>query len=140
MASNKMDNPMGRSKRPSILIADEDSSMRKVLKEILAGENYPIVGEVSNGLEAVMSCVDLKPDIIFIDLHTPKMNGIKALEEIRKASPETIVLMLGSDATIDTVKEALAKGASGFIVKPLRPASILDKLNSCWQKQKNNHV
>ena len=87
-----------------------------------------------------MSCVELKPDIIFIDLHVPKMNGIKALEEIRKASPETIVLMLGSDATIDTVKEALSKGASGFIVKPLRPASILDKLNLCWQQQKNNPI
>jgi two-component system chemotaxis response regulator CheY len=135
-----MDNLIGKSKRPSILIADEDSSMRKVLKEILARENYPIAGEVSDGLQAVMSCVELKPDIIFIDLHVPKMNGIKALEEIRKARPETIVLMLGSDATIDTVKEALSKGASGFIVKPLRPASILDKLNFCWKQKKNNPI
>ena len=77
---------MGISKKPSILIADEDGSMRKVLKEILAREDYPIVSEVSNGLDAVMGCVEFKPDIIFIDLHIPKMNGMKSLEEIRKAS------------------------------------------------------
>ena len=130
---------MGISKKPTILIADEDSSMRKILKEILAREDYPIVSEVSNGLDAVMNCVEFKPDIIFIDLHIPKMNGMKSLEEIRKASPETVVLMMGDDATIDQVKEALSKGASGFIVKPLRPSSILDKLNT-YSRLKNNHA
>ena len=130
---------MSVSKKPSVLVADDDRSMRELLKAILNSENYPIVGEVSNGLDVVLKCVELKPDVVLLDINMPKMDGIKALEEIRKARPSTMVLMVSGDLTVDRVKEALANGAAGFVVKPLKPASVLDKINSCW-KQKNAHA
>ena len=130
---------MSVSKKPSVLVADDDRSMRELLKAILNSENYPIVGEVSNGLDVVLKCVELKPDVVLLDINMPKMDGIKALEEIRKASPSTMVLMVSGDLTVDRVKEALANGAAGFVVKPLKPASVLDKISSCW-KQKNAHA
>ena len=130
---------MSVSKKPSVLVADDDRSMRELLKAILNSENYPIVGEVSNGLDVVLKCVELKPDVVLLDINMPKMDGIKALEEIRKARPSTMVLMVSGDLTVDRVKEALANGAAGFVVKPLKPASVLDKISSCW-KQKNAHA
>ena len=130
---------MSVSKKPSVLVADDDRSMRELLKAILNSENYPIVGEVSNGLDVVLKCVELKPDVVLLDINMPKIDGIKALEEIRKARPSTMVLMVSGDLTVDRVKEALANGAAGFVVKPLKPASVLDKINSCW-KQKNAHA
>jgi two-component system chemotaxis response regulator CheY len=126
------------SKKPSVLVADDDRSMRELLKVILSSEDYPIAGEVSNGVDAVMKCVELKPDIVLLDINMPKMDGIQALEEIRKARPSAMVLMVSGDVRIDRVKEALAKGAAGFIVKPLKPASVLDRISSCW-KTKNSH-
>lgn len=126
---------MDKSKKPSVLVADDDKSMRELLKLILSSENYPVVGEASNGHEAVMNCVELKPDIVLLDINMPIMEGIEALEEIRKASPSTMVLMVSGDATINKVKEALEKGAVGFVVKPLKPAIVLDKIRSCWNKK-----
>ena len=130
---------MAVSKKPSVLVADDDKSMRDLLRFILNSEDYPVVGEASNGIDAVMNCVELKPDIVLLDINMPKMDGIQALEEILKARPSMMVLMVSGDVTIDKVKEVLAKGAAGFLVKPLKPASVLDKINSCW-KQRHHHA
>jgi two-component system chemotaxis response regulator CheY len=122
-------------KKPSVLVVDDDRMMQELLKFMLRSESYPIVGQASNGADAVMQCLELKPDIVLLDINMPKMDGIQALEEIRKASPATMVLMVSGDATIDKVKEALEKGAAGFVVKPLKPASVLDKISSCWKER-----
>ena len=127
---------MSLPNKASVLIADGDSLMRGFLKDILNSENFPIAGEVTNGLDAIMKCVELKPDIVLLNLHMPKMNGIRSLEEIRKSNLRVMVLMVSGNATIEEVKEALAKGAAGFLVMPLTPASVLDKINACWN-QKN---
>ncbi len=126
---------MDISKKPSVLVVDDDRMMQELLKFMLRSEAYPIVGQASNGADAVMQCLELKPDIVLLDINMPKMDGIQALEEIRKASPATMVLMVSGDATIDKVKEALEKGAAGFVVKPLKPASVLDKISNCWKER-----
>ncbi len=119
---------MEKTKRPSIFVVDDDSMMREMLKLILRSEDYYVVGEASNGETAVTQCAKLKPDLALLDITMPIMDGLQALEEIHKVSPSTIVLMVSADATMDKVKEALAKGAAGFIVKPFNPASVLDRI------------
>ena len=126
---------MGMSEKPSVLIVDDDRMTQELLKNILLNDGYLVVGEASNGLDAVMKCLSLEPDIVLLDIYMPKMDGIQALEEIRKASPATIVLMISGSATIDKVKEALAKGAAGFLVKPLKPALVLNMINACWKQR-----
>ena len=105
------------------------------MKDILHSESYPVAGEVTNGIDAVMKCLELKPDIVLLDLHMPKMNGLHSLEEILKSTPSVMVLMVSGNATIDEVKEALAKGAAGFLIKPLKPATVLDKIGVCWKNK-----
>ena len=127
---------MAVSKKPSILLVDDDRMVKELLKSFLGADGYPVAGEASNGVDAVMKCMELKPDIVLLDINMDKMDGIKALEEIRKAMPSTMVLMISANAKLDIIKDALAKGAAGFIVKPLKPASVLDKINDCWKNRK----
>ena len=128
---------MEEPKKPSVLVVDDDRMMQELLKFILRSESYPIIGQASNGADAVMQCGELKPDIVLLDINMPKMDGLQALEEIRKASPATMVLMVSGDATMEKVKEALKKGAAGFVVKPLKPASVLDKIRTCMQERQS---
>jgi len=128
---------MEASKKPSAMVVDDDRMMQELLRFILRNESYPLVGNATNGADAVIQCGELKPDVVLLDINMPKMDGIQALEEIRKASPETLVLMVSGDSTMEKVKEALDKGAAGFVVKPIKPSSVLDKITSCI-KNKNS--
>ena len=122
---------MKKAKKPSVLVVDDDSMMREMLKLILLSDDYPVAGEASNGQDAIALCAMHKPGLVLLDINMPKMDGLQALEEIRKISPASIVLMVSASLTMDRVNEAIKKGASGFVVKPLNPASVLDKIAMC---------
>lgn len=114
--------------KAKIVVVDDDSMMREMLKLMLRGESYSVVGEASNGQDAITQCADLKPDLVLLDINMPKMSGLDALDEILKLNPPPIVLMMSADATMDNVSGAIKKGAAGFVVKPLNAASVLDRI------------
>ena len=122
--------------KPSVMVVDDDSIMRETLKAILRSEDYPIAGEASNGQDAVAVCQNTKPDVVLLDINMPKMDGLQALEEIRKVSPKSIIVMVSAVATMDKVKEAIERGAAGFVVKPINPASVLDRVARCSKMRK----
>ena len=124
-----------KQKKPSVLLVDDDSFMRETLKLILQSEEYPVIGEAFNGEDAVEFCVHSGPGLVLLDINMPKMDGLQALEEIHKVSPKTIVMMISAEATMDRVKEAIGRGAAGFIVKPLSPASVLDRISQCLKTE-----
>jgi two-component system, chemotaxis family, chemotaxis protein CheY len=127
---------MIEAKKPSVLVVDDDLFMREMLKIILEdGDEYLVVGEASDGQDAIMKCASLNPDLVLLDINMPKMDGLQALEEIHKVSPATMVLMVSADATMGKVREAIQKGAAGFVVKPLNPASVLDRVNKCFKEK-----
>jgi two-component system chemotaxis response regulator CheY len=126
---------MEEIKKPSVLIADDDSMLREMLKLILHSEGYKVVGEASNGIDAVMQCVKLKPDLVLLDINMPKMDGLQALVEIHKATPQARVIMVSALVTMDRVSEAIQNGAIGFVVKPLNPATVLDQIKMCLRKK-----
>jgi CheY-like chemotaxis protein len=76
-----------------------------------------IVGEVSDGLEAVQKAQELQPDLIVLDIGLPTLNGIEAARRIRKLSPESKILFMSQESSADVVQEALALGALGYVVK-----------------------
>ena len=119
-----MTNPI----KPSVLVVDDDSMMREMLKLILLSDDYKVIGEASNGQDAIALCAMHKPGLVLLDINMPKMDGLQALEEIRKVSPATIVLMVSAESTMDKVREAIEKGASGFVVKPLNQVGVLDRV------------
>lgn len=117
----------------TVLVVDDDSMMREVLKLILHSENYQVVGEAANGENAIVQYMKLKPDLVLLDINMPKMDGLQALEEIRKMNLTTRIMMVSADATMDRVAEAIQKGASGFVVKPFNAASVLDRIDKCFK-------
>ena len=110
------------------MIVDDNDMMRSILRAMLRGEEYEVVGEARNGSVAVDMAERLKPQIICMDVMMPEKNGIDALCEIRATRPETAIIMITSNADPDTVQESIQNGASGFIVKPFNAARVLDTL------------
>ncbi|MBS1139080.1 MAG: Response regulator receiver [Proteobacteria bacterium] len=115
-------------RRLSIIIVDDNDMMRSILRGMLRGEEYDVVGEARNGVAAVDLVERLKPDIACMDVMMPEKNGIEALCEIKAAHPETEVIMVTSNSDPDTVQESIQNGASGFIIKPFNAARVLDTL------------
>lgn len=115
-------------KRSTVIIVDDNDMMRSILRGMLRGEEYEVIGEARNGVAAVDIANRLKPDIICLDVMMPEKSGLEALGEIKTARPETEVIMITSSADPETVKESIQSGASGFIVKPFNAAKVLDTL------------
>jgi two-component system chemotaxis response regulator CheY len=127
---------MEQLKKTSAVVVDDDSMMREMLKLILRSDAYSVIGEASNGQDAISLCERVSPDLVLLDINMPKMDGLQALEGIRKVCPSAKVVMVSVDATMDRVSEAVQKGAVGFVVKPLKPASVLDRIAICLKGQK----
>lgn len=129
---------MDKKIKATVVIIDDDSMLREMLKIMLRGENYSVVGEASNGQDGVVQCERFKPELILLDITMPKMDGLVALEEIKKVCPDSIVLMVSADATMDKVAEAIKKGAAGFLVKPLKASSVLDRIALILKEKKKS--
>jgi len=105
-------------KQIGILIADDHTIVRMGLSSLLATEpGLVIVGEASDGLEAVAETTRLAPDVVVLDLMMPRMDGLMATREIKKSSPSTKIIILTSFATADGIAHALECGASGAVLK-----------------------
>lgn len=127
---------MDNLKKETVVVVDDDSMMRDMLKITLRGDGYSVVGEASNGADAIMQCEKHLPDVVLLDINMPKMDGLQALEGVRKASPKSVIIMVSADATMDKVSEAVKKGAAGFVVKPLNAASVLERVATCLRNRK----
>lgn len=115
-------------KRISIVIADDNDMMRSILRGMLRGEEYDVIGEARNGQSAVETVERLKPDLVCMDVVMPEKNGIDALCEIKAAYPNIEVVMVTGNSDPETVQESIQNGASGFIIKPFNAARVLDTL------------
>ena len=113
-------------KKTRILLADDHSFLRMGLRTLLAAQkDLAVVGEAANGQEAVDLVRGLKPDVVIMDLLMPKVNGAEATRLVRTASPETKVLVLTSFGTSDELRQAIANGASGALMKDAASDDLL---------------
>ena len=113
-----------RSKVPSVVIADDNGSIRYLLKGILSDLGLDVLRSVANGQEAINAVRDLQPQVLCLDVEMPVMGGLEALPLIRQVSPQTKVVMVTANAARGFVQQAAELGARGYIVKPIRPAYI----------------
>lgn len=89
-----------------------------------------IVGEESNGLEAVQRARDLQPDLILLDIGLPGINGIEVARRVREFSPKTKILFASECASLDVAEAALSTGARGFVVKSDTGSELLPALEA----------
>lgn len=112
-----------------VLLADDHDIVRSGLKAALRGHaEFSVVAEARDGLEAVREAKRLKPDLAVLDVRMPRLSGIEACREIRQDSPETNVLMLTSYADEKAVMAAIVAGASGFMLKEVQTAELIDAM------------
>ena len=126
---------MPPSSLPEVLIVDDNDLMRSLLRGILRSESYQIVGEARNGTLAIDFVDRHRPDIVFLDVMMPEMDGLEALQNIKTRFPETLVIMITGNPSKENVEEAIQGGASGFIIKPFNSARVIDTLNRAWQNE-----
>ena len=88
-----------------------------------------IVGEATDGVEALERTARLRPELILLDIGLPKLNGIDAARQIRKASPESKIIFLSQETSIEIIEEALGTGAKGYIVKSAVSEELMSALN-----------
>src|SRR5919106_5961465 len=101
-----------------ILIADDHGLVRDGFKRLLGyDEGLEVVGEASNGREAVELCRRLKPDLVLMDVRMPEMDGLEATRAIKAEQPYVIVLVISLYRNPDYLLEAIEAGAAGYILK-----------------------
>jgi len=113
----------------TILIADDLSFMRMIQKEILTERGYTIVGEASDGVQAVDKFQDLHPDLVLLDITMPNMNGLEAMRKIFAIDPKAKVIMCSALGQQNLIVEAIKAGVKDFIVKPFKPERILSAID-----------
>jgi DNA-binding NarL/FixJ family response regulator len=109
---------MSTSQLFRVLVVDDFEPWRHFLSSMLLERpELLVVGEASDGLEAVQKAVELKPDLILMDIGLPALNGIEAAEQILKVAPNSKILFVSAYTSSEIAERALDTGASGYVVK-----------------------
>lgn len=109
-----------------VLIVDDHAVVRQGLITFLElQDEIEVVGEASNGKEAVAQVKELKPDVVLMDLVMPIMDGLTAIKEIKTVRPETEVIALTSFADDEKVFTAIRSGATGYLLKDVQPDDLV---------------
>jgi CheY-like chemotaxis protein len=120
-----------RSASIRVLVVEDSEPFRKFICSTLGKRpKLQIVGEVSDGLEAVQKAKELQPDLIALDIGLPSLNGIEAARHIRKLSPESKILFVSQESSADVVQEALGTGAHGYVLKTDAGSELLEAVHA----------
>lgn len=109
-----------------ILIVDDASFMRMMIKDILSKNGFTILGEAENGLKAIEKYKELNPDLVIMDITMPEMDGIQAVKEIKKINNNAKIIMCSAMGQQAMVIEAIQAGAKDFIVKPFQADRVVE--------------
>ncbi|MDY6893100.1 MAG: response regulator transcription factor [Chloroflexota bacterium] len=117
-----------------VLIVDDHSLIRAGLKALLGGDpDMEVIGEASNGMEAVSRASELKPDVVLMDVSMPGKDGLEATTELRKILPEVKVLALTMHESEEYFFPMLQAGASGYVLKDTEAAELLSAIREVYQ-------
>ena len=116
-----------------VLLADDHPLFRDGLATLLRARGMDVVGEASNGLEAVEKARVLKPDLILMDVNMPHMNGLEATRIVKTERPETKIVILTVSDDDENLFEAIKSGAQGYLLKSLQSQAFFELLNGVAQ-------
>ena len=117
--------------RIRILVVDDYEPWRRFERLTFLGqEELQIVGECSDGDDAIRKADELKPDLILLDISLPTLNGIEAARRIRQVSPDSKILFVSENRAPDIAEEALSTGAGGYVVKSDAAGELLPAIKA----------
>jgi len=113
-----------------ILVADDHDLFRRGIRAVLESQPGWEVIEVTCGREAVEKAKSIHPQIAILDLHMPGLDGVEAALRIRKAQPRTEVLLIGTDESDETIRQALRAGAHAYLTKSVTARDLIDAISN----------
>jgi DNA-binding NarL/FixJ family response regulator len=117
-----------------VLVVDDYEPFRRFVCATLGQRaDFQVIGEASDGLEAVQKAEELQPDLIVLDIGLPTLNGIEAARRIRKLSPESKIIVLTQESSADVVQEVFSLGAPGYVVKAHAGSELLAAVEAVCQ-------
>ena len=118
-----------------VLIADDASFMRQMIRDIIEPEGFEVVGEASDGVEVIEKFKELHPDVVMMDIVMPKRSGIDSVRGIIMMDPTARIVMCSALGQETLVMEAIEAGAKDFIVKPFKPEAVVSTLRKALEKE-----
>jgi DNA-binding NarL/FixJ family response regulator len=117
-----------------VFLADDHDLFREGLAGIIASQaDMEVVGEASDGLEAIVKALELTPDLILMDIQMPGCDGLEATKKIKKELPETTIVVLTVRDEDEKLFEAIKNGAQGYLLKTIRSREMLEMLRGAMQ-------
>ena len=114
-----------------VLVVDDYEPFRRFFCSTLRRKaDLQIIGEMSDGLEAVRKAEELQPDLIVLDIGLPSLNGIEVARRLRKLSPHSRILFVSQETSTDVIQEALSTGAHGYVVKTDAGSELMEALDT----------
>ena len=113
----------------NIMIVDDSRTSRKILKQILEDSGHTVVGEAVDGEEGYLKYTELKPDLVTLDITMPKLDGLEALQLIKKCNENAKVVMITAAGQKEKMIQAIKYGAAEFIAKPYDEEDVKQVIN-----------
>lgn len=121
----------------SVLIIDDAYTVREYLRQTLLHLGISNVDEAENGRAGLMAFEQNQPDLVFLDIELPDINGQQLLQKIKAFDDRTQVVMVTAHNTVDNVQLSISAGASGFIAKPFSPQKVRNIVERCLSAKLN---
>lgn len=112
----------------NVAIVDDLAFIKLVLRDLIEKAGFRVVGEASNGEEAIELFQDKRPDVLLLDITMPKMDGITTLKKLLEIDPKANIIMCSALGQQRLIVEAIQLGAKDFIVKPFRPERVISSI------------
>ena len=109
-----------------VLVVDDAVFMRNMIKDIFSTEEFEVVGEAANGVEAVEKYQELQPDVVSMDIVMPLKSGIEAVKDIMAVDGSAKIVMCSALGQDSLIMEAIEAGAKDFIVKPFKAEKVVE--------------
>ena len=119
-------------KNIKVLVADDESTVRQFIKLVVSKEKLPVVAfaEVDNGTDAVKVAAEFLPDLVFLDIRMPGIDGLKAAEMILAKDHKPTVVIVSAYNEFDYARTAFRAGVADFLLKPIKPADVAELINT----------
>ena len=111
------------------MIVDDSEESRLLLKDFLLEHNHNVVAEAGDGIEALEKYDSEKPELIFLDLIMPKLDGLSVLKKIRLYDPTSKIIVITGDDSIEIFEECTRLGAIAFLTKPIDLNDVLSAIS-----------
>ena len=131
-----MDNGTHKSVTRVLLVEDHEP-FRRFIRTFLAGhQDLDLVDDAADGLTGVQKCIELRPDLVLLDIGLPKLNGIQAARRIRQSVPDCKIVFLTQETSVEIVQEALGLGAAGYVIKAQTGSDLIAAISAARDGRK----